>query len=65
MFLFGLGNSSQSVLVLGDDKDVDWSSRGDVSKGEDEFILKNNFAWDLLFDQFVKYGLVRHPKMIC
>ena len=33
--LLGPGQRRKSLLVLGDDEDVDWGGRGDVPEGED------------------------------
>ena len=54
MSLFGLGDTGQSVFVLGDDEDVGRSNWCNVPESEDVVVLVDNFRWDFLTDQFVE-----------
>jgi len=60
VFFLGLGDTSESVLVLGDDDDVSGCDGGDIAEGEDELILEDHCAWDLLVDEFVEDRLLGH-----
>lgn len=60
VLLLGLRNPGEAVLVLGNDEDVCRCNWCDVPEGEDEVVLVDHFARNLLSDEFVENGLLCH-----
>lgn len=60
VLLLSLGNPGEPVLVFGDDDDVGGRNGRDVAEGEDELVLEDHCAWDLLADEFVEDRLLGH-----
>lgn len=60
VLLLSLRDSSQSVLILGDDDDVGGRNGCDIAEGEDELVLEDHGAWDLLVDELVEDRLLGH-----
>lgn len=62
--ILSAGDSSESVLVLGDDEDVGGRHGSDVAEGEDEVVLEDHLRGYFLADQFVEDRLLRHPTVL-
>lgn len=64
MFFFSLGDSGESVFVLGDDKDVNGGCRSDIPEGEDFFVLVDDAGGYFFPDEFIKNGFLGHIRYV-
>lgn len=60
VLLLGLRDPAESVLVLGNDEDVGGGDWCDVPEGEDEVVLVDHLARNLLSDELVENCLLCH-----
>lgn len=60
MLFLSLGDTGESILVLGNDDDVSGRNGRNIAESEDEVILVDHCAWDLLADEFVEDRLLGH-----
>jgi len=60
MSIFGIFDHVKTILLLWNDKNVDWGLRIDVPKSEDMIVFENDIGWNLLSDYLIEERFVAH-----
>lgn len=64
MPFLGFGYPCQAIFLLGNDEDMNWSCRSNVSEGKYLLIFVDDICRNLLSDKFVENGLFSHLRYV-